>query len=150
MINLKSLSLYYICSTELLLKLITDLHHLTYLNISKSYINDETNDTLELYMNNIWSLPKLQTCYLEITVYNGIFIPLPLIISRTIRSLKLESNLVSIADFAELIQLTPKLENLSIQCEQSSNFQPLPFQILLLRKLTISIKSPFKILKKSF
>ena len=64
-INLKRLSLYYICSTELFNKVISNCRELTYLNISKSYFNDNRVDT-----DKIWSLQKLIYCYLDITFSN--------------------------------------------------------------------------------
>jgi hypothetical protein len=146
-INLKSLFLYYICSTELLNKLIADCHYLIYLNISKSYFDDDDSaDTIELCIDNIWSLPKLIYCYLDITFSNAILVPLPTKISPSIQYLSFQNDPVTFTDLADLFKSTPNLQTLSIQCKDSSDIQQFPSMFPLLTKLTISIRSSLHIL----
>ena len=137
-INLRSLSLYYICSTKLLNKLIIDCRNLIYLNITKSYFNDDDFDTIELCMDNIWSLSKLTYCYLDIDSSGELFISLPSsIVSSSIKHLSFKKDSLALASLAELFELTPNLQTLYIQCHDLSNTKQLPSVYPLLTKLTI-------------
>ncbi|CAF3598843.1 unnamed protein product [Rotaria socialis] len=96
--KLRSLTLYYIRSTDLINNIISDCSHLIDLNISKCNFEDDVK-TAEICINNIWTLTQLKYCYLDIPFFNEFYIPLPTIISLSLGKLSIANDLFNINDF---------------------------------------------------
>jgi len=68
--NLQSLKLFNLCSHLILMKIVDQFHRLS--NLTRLYFyscncqNDKAD--FQLIVNNIWSLPKLTYCYLDVGI----------------------------------------------------------------------------------
>jgi hypothetical protein len=133
-INLQSLSLYHIRSTNLINQIILNCPHLIYLNISKCDFDEDTEEAKSC-INNIWNLTNLKYCYL-----NDFFTSLLTIISSSLEDLSIKNYFISFNCLISLFQCTPNLQNLSIRIRDISDNKPLSFLIPLLTKLTINFQ----------
>jgi hypothetical protein len=125
--NLQFLSLYHIHSIN---EILIHCPNLIYLNISKCHFNDDIEQA-KISMNHIWSLTKLQFCYL-----NDFFVSLLTITSSSIQKLSIENHSLSFNCLNSLFQHTPHLQNLNITIRDPSNEI---FKIRNLSKLIIRI-----------
>jgi hypothetical protein len=73
--NLRSLSLYNICSRDIMLAIMSDLKSLRHLTLADCHLlfDQKTNQT---FIDTIWSLPTLIYCYLNVS-FKGIRFVLP-------------------------------------------------------------------------
>jgi len=126
-IHLKSLSIDYIYSFDLLnqIQIISQCHELAYLTHLKIIINNNPGleDDFRNFINNIWSLPKLSRCYLDIT-YRYTTWPLDIsIISQSIKHLSLKNLSYTSDSLFHLFKYTPNLQRLYIGNISASNDQ---------------------------
>jgi hypothetical protein len=151
-INLKYLKLHAFHSDKLLLKILSDCHHLpylTHLKITECSFSDDY-DVYDL-MKNIWRLPKLTYCYLGTSFCNPTDLREPtLISSETIKYLFMENIQLSSNNLIELLALTPNLQHVCATLRDGRVFlQSLPVMPLITR-LNLSIDCPPFLLSKLF
>lgn len=113
---LRSLSLSYLYTYETIMKIIDQCHQLCNLNHLK--FNSCSFTVKQMYyrsiMNNIWSLPKLIHCELDIIVERELRFCLPTKISLSLERLSFSKCEASLAHINQLYKNTPNLKYLSI------------------------------------
>lgn len=139
-INLQSLSLYQIYSIDLINAILSNCSNLIYLNLNKCHFNDNNIEQKQIYMNTIWSLSKLQYCYLNE------FYPLLLTInSLSMKKLSLENNSLLFNSLIFLYHYTSNLQILNIKIRDLSSYDELiSFNI---SQLTIDFSGEINFLK---
>jgi hypothetical protein len=138
-IYLKSFSLYYIQSFEILNQLIlqcNDLNYLTHLNLIKCYFNYQENDMQSL-MNNIWVLKKLTHCIFDQITSRKMRLTSISVISSSIKYLTLEKITCDFKDLSHLFEYTPCLQRISINLTYGFPNQQLQTPILSIISLKI-------------
>ena len=151
-IHLQSLSLNYIHSLELLIKITSQcvsLSHLTHLSLIRCNIEERKKEIIVLF-NNIWKIPKLTHCHL-----NGIqikFSPLSQIstISLSIEYIIIENIPCDLNCLSRLFQYTPNLKRLATTVYAYSNIENLNFVNLSLTSLRIFFQGSIDSLKIIF
>ncbi|CAF1359005.1 unnamed protein product [Rotaria sp. Silwood1] len=115
-IHLKSLSIDCISSFDILNQIIVQCHellHLTHLNIM-IHNNQDPEENFRDAINNIWSLPKLTHCYLDIQYPYATWLLEMTMISQSITYLSTKSICYSSYSLLHLFKHTPRLERLHI------------------------------------
>jgi hypothetical protein len=114
--HLQSLSLYNIHSAKTVEKLMIEWHqlqNLTYLYIVDCCLQDHQCNLIKI-TNNIWSLPKLICCHLDIYREKENIFNAPNIISTSIQYLNIKTLICHFTELLHLFRNTPSLRNLSI------------------------------------
>ncbi|CAF4218428.1 unnamed protein product, partial [Adineta steineri] len=114
--HLQTISLSHIHSSSILNKLLTDclyLPSLTHFTLTNCHISIDQISTDHLY-NQIWSLPKLTYCYVDINFSDRSYFPKPTIISTSLKSLHIPNISCDFNELIHLFQVTPNLQYLSI------------------------------------
>lgn len=122
-IRIEVLTILDLCSQSSLVLFsaqLSNLSHLTRLTIAGSYLefNDENS---QRFVDQIWSLPKLNFCYLNL-YFDGKPFPISSIRSNSIKSLQIYGQSVTLHDFIHLMDKTPTVEKLSIHIDQIFSF----------------------------
>lgn len=147
---LKSLSLYNMHSEQIINRMMIEWKypiHLTHLNIINCQILSDWNIFYSL-INNIWSLPKLTHCQLDIKFIDDIYFFVPTVISSTLKSLSIKNAQCNFEELIHLFEYTPCLEYLDITIiEKNANHPYLTFSIPLLTTLKLNYKGPISALK---
>ncbi|CAF1402090.1 unnamed protein product [Adineta steineri] len=113
--QLRSLSLSYLRSKEILLKVAIELPHLvqlTHLKFYSCYIPDYDETDFELLTNNIWNLPNLTHCYFNIHTARQRSFILPSKISSSLKYLSTSTEKLNLNSINRLFQYTPNLKYL--------------------------------------
>jgi len=126
-IRLQSLSLLHILPRMQLNTMLTQAYdpaHLVYLNLTEDC--NENKQNLICLLNNIWCLPKLKHCDLDlIHVPDRSFIG-PTIISLSIEYLCIKNIEIYPRDLSNLFERTPRLQHLDGTLSSDMYFEPLP------------------------
>jgi hypothetical protein len=138
-IHLRSLSLYHIRSNLILRALIDEWHHLsdlTHLNIIEC--NMDWRNRSPRLIDEIWRLSKLTHCRIRITAVHYILLPVPTIVSSSLRFFSINSYTACVQDLASLIEHTPHLRRLHIHLSNEHRSQDLQskFSSLIVLKIT--------------
>jgi hypothetical protein len=136
--NLQSLSLYDLCSNELIIKIIFELKslpNLIRLTLAGCYLQLNQIDTQQ-FIDTIWSLPKLIYCYLNI--YFGEFhLFIPTVMSLSLKYLFIWGIEHQQNEINALLKQTPCLQHFSILLNDNDD-QPC---ISLITKLNLGLSS---------
>ena len=115
-IHLKSLSIYYINSSDTINQMIDQCHHLMHLN-RLSLIDCEANKWMEStiinIINNIWSLSKLTHCTINDIALNATWLAQISVISSSIEYLFIGNVDNSINILHHLFEFIPRLQRLT-------------------------------------
>ncbi|CAF1099271.1 unnamed protein product [Rotaria sordida] len=114
-IHLQSMSLTYLRSQETLNQIMLEcaqLPYLTHLTFTYCFISMSQNDA-NCFVNQIWSLPNLTYCYLDICFGSESYFSNPIVISRSLRYLIIQESVRSSLTLIHLCQYTPNLQYLS-------------------------------------
>jgi len=112
--NLRSFSLCYVHSEEMMNRMMIEwahLPHLEHLKLIKCHSSFGSANTTQL-SNTIWSLPKLTHCYLDTEHY---VFHMPKKISLSIECVSIFGHCCSLSELAWLLKNTPRLRNLSLR-----------------------------------
>ncbi len=113
--SLKSLSLYELCSNEIMNKIMFEwkyLPNLTHLTLAGCYLRFNQINTQQL-IDNIWSLPKLIYCYLNIN-FGEFNVLIPRVMSSSLKYLFIWGIEHNQHEINALFKQTPYLQNFSI------------------------------------
>ncbi|CAF1439078.1 unnamed protein product [Adineta steineri] len=116
LISLRAVKIYHLHSTILLNRLMTECHqlpYLTHLNFIDCCFKNE-HQSISTQLNNLWMLPKLISCHMDIDFHGQIYIIHPLMISTSVQSLSIESYCYGWKQLNHLLQQTPSLRYLHI------------------------------------
>jgi len=147
--HLQSLSLNNMHSEQIINRMMIEWQypiHLTHLNITHCQVLNDWNIVYSL-INNIWSLPKLTHCQLDINVIDEDYILLPTVISSTLESLSIKSIHCNFEELVHLFEHTPRLRYLDIAINEESTKQYLPSPLLLITTLKLSYEGRFDMLR---
>ncbi|CAF3914391.1 unnamed protein product [Rotaria sp. Silwood1] len=117
--HLQSLSLSYLHSYNILMKIIDECHqlgHLTHLYMKSCYFPKDQGDFL-LIINKVWSLLKLTHCYFQINIEEQEFFRIPTTISSSLQCLSVCGSVLKSYQINALIDHTIHLRYLSIPIE---------------------------------
>ncbi|UJR06555.1 hypothetical protein I4U23_010839 [Adineta vaga] len=118
--NLRLLSFDHMSSYETIKEIISECHfipHLTYLRFNKCYMS-LTNGRYQLLIDNIWQIPKLIRCHVDISFHGRIHYLSPTITSSYLKYLTIQSVNIQFSDLLRLIIHTPHLTHLSIEINE--------------------------------
>ncbi|CAF0890618.1 unnamed protein product [Adineta steineri] len=113
--HLRSLSLSYLRSKEILLNITIELPHLvqlTHLKFNYCCIPDYDKTDFELLTNNIWSLPNLTHCYFHSRKKRQQSFFIPSKISSSLKYVSIITEKLSLNSINRLFQYTPYLKYL--------------------------------------
>ncbi|CAF5055974.1 unnamed protein product, partial [Rotaria sp. Silwood1] len=120
--HLRSLLIQKIDSSNTIFNITSDcfyLPYLTHLKIIECHVANDKNS--HQIINNIWRLPRLKHCTLDVIFEGGLtFAELP-IISTSIEYLLIKNVIFSSIGLTHLLNSTSYLQHLCIQFGQSSN-----------------------------
>jgi hypothetical protein len=120
--HLQSLSLCHLRSSVEMNKLMIEcqhLHHFTHLDFTDcEFRNDYTS--IRQLLNNLWSLPKLTHCHIDVSLQNEICILVPSMISTSLEYLSIESYCYGLNDLACLFRNAPCLRHLCVLIRDDS------------------------------
>jgi hypothetical protein len=120
--------------------------HLTHLNITDCHILNDWNIIYSL-INNIWSLPKLTHCHLDINVIDENYSFVPTVISSTLEYLSIKNIHCNFKELVHLFEYTPRLRYLDITINQKGiDHSYLSFSIPLITTLKLIYEGPFSVL----
>ncbi|CAF0863800.1 unnamed protein product [Rotaria sordida] len=140
-IQLRSLSLYYVRSYETLMKILDQCHHLcylTHLNISDCYFRaNQVN--FQLFVNSIWSLPKLIHCNFAVETEEQKLFFTPTKISLSLQNISIGINELKLNQINQLFKSTPHLKYLYVSLDFSSYGDYKPFILSTLIHLKVSM-----------
>ncbi|CAF3808035.1 unnamed protein product [Rotaria sordida] len=148
-INLQIISLSNIHSSYILDKLISEcsqLISLTHFTLIKCYISINRSNANRLY-SKIWSLSKLNYCYLDISFTHASYFPMSTVISTSLKHLSIINISCYLNELIHLFQSTPNLQYLSIEFMDYANEFELPLHILSITHLKLSFDSSLDILQ---
>ncbi|CAF1245128.1 unnamed protein product [Rotaria sordida] len=114
--NLQSISFFNLYSIEKINRILNDLKHLSYLThlyFKESYIQYDPK-TILIMMNNIWSLPYLTHCHLDIYFEDVCHLIPPNVISCTLKHLSMSGVQCDLDNLSLLYEHTPYIEYISI------------------------------------
>ncbi|CAF1116807.1 unnamed protein product [Adineta ricciae] len=134
-VNLQSITLYKICSTEKVLRLLNDLQHISQLNrliLKQCYIAYNPKTLVDV-MDKIWQLPNLTHCCLDITSDDDCPLVLPTFISCSLKHLSIGGFRCDLDYLFHLYGHTPYIEYLSVNLYELCDEYP---QLPLLHTLT--------------
>ena len=143
-IRLQSLSLSDLRSQQTLEQIIIEcsyLPYLTHLTFTDGYISMTKND-VDLVFNEIWKLPKLTYCYLDINFACDNNFPNPTVVSTSLRYLIIRNITSSLSSFNGLCRYTPYLEYLSMNFEDDFPQMESPIPFPSITRLKILFQSP--------
>ncbi|UJR24773.1 hypothetical protein I4U23_006147 [Adineta vaga] len=138
-VNLQSITLYNIYSSEKILRILNDLQNisqLTHLNFQQCYIPNHPK-TLFNIIDQVWRLPNLTHCYLDIISDDDCPLILPAFISCSLKHLSIDGFRCDLDYLFHLYGHAPYVEYLSIKlCDSSDEYPQLPlFHTLTTLKL---------------
>ncbi|CAF0913140.1 unnamed protein product [Adineta steineri] len=116
-IHLRSLSFHYVCSNELLNKILLqcyDLPHLTCFRLIECYFEHYDISHYDTF-NYLWSLPKLTHCVLDFRFQRYNRISLPALVSQSIKYLSIPYIHWQWNDFIDLLGSIPNILRLDIR-----------------------------------
>ncbi|CAF3781081.1 unnamed protein product [Adineta steineri] len=119
LISLRSIKIYHFHSTILMNRLMTECHqlpYLTHLNFINCRFQNE-HQSISTQLNNLWMLPKLISCHMDIYLRGQADIIHPLMISTSLQSLSTKSYSYGWKQLNHLLQQTPSLRHLHIFLE---------------------------------
>ncbi|CAF3150270.1 unnamed protein product [Rotaria sp. Silwood2] len=148
-INLKTISLSNIHSSYILDKLINECSHilsLTRLTLIKCYISMNRTSANRLY-SQIWSLSKLNYCYIDINFAHGNYFPMPTVTSTSLKHLSITNTSCYLNELIHLFQFTPNLQYLLIDFMDYANEFDLSLPIISITHLKLSFDSSLNILQ---
>ena len=122
-------------------KIIKECHHhhlsnLTHLYFIDCYLQNEQTD-FQSMVNNIWNLPNLIHCTLNIVVKGKCSFCVPHNRSSSLISLSVERAQITLDQIDQLIKCTPNLRSLVISVLSFANNNYIPVMFHNLRELTI-------------
>jgi hypothetical protein len=121
--------------------------HLTHLNLINCQVLNDWNIVYSV-INNIWSLPKLTHCQLDINVIDENYSIVPTVISTTLECLSIKNLSCNCEELVNLFEHTPRLRYLDITVnEENINHPHLSFSVPLLTTLKLMYEGPFSVLK---
>ncbi|CAF3882815.1 unnamed protein product [Rotaria sp. Silwood1] len=124
-INLQSLSFYNICSNKLLTKIIFQCRHLPHL-IRLQFIKcffDQCSKIHYDFINDIWTLPKLTHCILDINFEYNDQNFMPTLSSKSITYVSIPYMYRTLNQFGELFERTPNIHQLNARLKSDGNDQ---------------------------
>ncbi|CAF0898371.1 unnamed protein product [Rotaria sordida] len=132
--HLQSLTLFHLNSHKTLLILLDECRHLNnlmYLNITSWYLSkDQVN--CQVIVDNIWSLPKLIKCDLNIDINKHNFLCLPTIISLSLESVTTHRSDLKMNQINQLLEYTPRLKHLLTSLAiTNDDYIPSPLSMLI-------------------
>ena len=138
--QLRSLSLFCLCSYEILLKILEECHDLP--NLSHLYLNycyfQDSSAEFQSITNHIWSLSKLVHCTIGIGIRRNSFFSIPTKVSSSLVSLSIESVQIKLDQVNQLFEKTPNLRQLSVSIQSFINNNYIPTSLPNLLDLTIN------------
>jgi hypothetical protein len=145
--HLQSLSLHSMHSESTINRMMIEWPYLTHLNITNCQVLNDWNIGYTL-IDNIWSLPKLTHCQLDINVIGETYFIVPTVISLTLESLSIKNMHCDLEELISLFEYTPRLRYLDIiMNEENVYFPPLSFSVPLITTLKITYEGPFSTLE---
>ncbi|CAF4351465.1 unnamed protein product, partial [Adineta steineri] len=147
--HLQTISLSHIHSSCILNKLLTDclyLPSLTHFTLTNCRISIDQISTDHLY-NQIWSLPKLTYCYIDINFSDRNYFPKPTIISTSLKSLHIPNISCDFNELIHLFQVTPNLQYVSIVFTDYTDEYDLSLFYLPITRLKLSFDCSLNILQ---
>ncbi len=137
--HLQSLKLFNLCSHSILIKIVDQFHHLC--NLTRLYLdayncqNDKAD--FQLIVNNIWSLPKLTYCYLDVGINKEENFCLPTKLSTSLKDLYMYRYNLTYNQICKLFEYTSYLKHLSISFDSDTNEDYKPSHFFMLTNLSI-------------
>jgi hypothetical protein len=147
--NLKSLSLHSMCSEQIINRMMIEWQYprdLTHLNIINCRVLKDWNIVYSL-INNIWSLPKLTHCQLDIDSIDEYCSIVPTTTSSSLKYLSIKNLCWDLRELIHLFQHTPHLQYLDVNINDNSTNVYLPSPLLLITTLKLSYKGSFDMLR---
>jgi hypothetical protein len=143
--HLRSLTLSNLRSYQILINVVDDCHHLSYLTHLYLFSCDCQHDRadLQLIINHIWSLPKLTHCHFDVSVNIWEDFCLPTTLSTSLEYLDISEYALQYNQIHELFEYTNHLQRLTISIESYTNQDYQPFLLPLLIDLDISVYCMF-------
>ncbi|CAF1051607.1 unnamed protein product [Adineta steineri] len=142
-IGLRALSIGYIHSYEILLKILDECHYLCNLTSLQLYYwtfpIDENN--LQIIIDKIWSLPKLNYCNFGITSNESSVLFTPTKISLTLENVVVYGIYFNFNEINQLFKCTPCLKHLSISIASVFQDNFILSSLLTLTHLNIQISN---------
>jgi hypothetical protein len=120
--------------------------NLTHLNINHCEVLNDWN-IVDSLINNIWSLPKLTHCYLDINNIDEDYSIVPMTISLSLECLSIKNVRYNVEELIHLFEYTPCLRYLDITIKEESDNQILLSPLPLITTLKFLYKGPFNALK---
>jgi hypothetical protein len=123
------------------------LHNLIYLNINKCEFCQNTKEICQ-FLNNIWSLPKLTHCYLDISFKEQRVVEIidPSIISTSLQHLTIKSMSHRLTHLAHIFQCTSSLRYLDIMNHNYPDDTPISIPIPSIIALKIDFAGSLSVL----
>ena len=121
--NLRSLSFSHISSYDTIKEIIEECRcvpYLTHLRFIRCYVELNT-EQYQLFLNNIWHLPRLMHCHIDISFRGSMFFLGPTITSPALEHLTVESVNFRSSTLSKVIVCTPRLRYLSIWIDEHFN-----------------------------
>ena len=147
--NLQALTLSNLHSSYILDKFLTEcsrLPFLTHLRLLQCHLSISRTRANRLY-DQIWNLPQLTHCYLDIHFFNQNYFPRPTSISFSLRYLSISNISCYSKELIDLFQFTPNLQSLFIDFMDYSETFERTFPIRSITRLKLSFDSSLDILR---
>jgi hypothetical protein len=147
-IHLRSLSLYYVCSNELVNKLVLQccqlplLASLDFIKCSFKY----HQETLLNILNHIWLLPKLTYCHLDWNLLYHDEFPIATIPSKSIEYLSMANFQLNFFELVRLFRCIPNIRHLTIGIDDSSVDRQFPCSIASISSLKLHVTNSYNVM----
>jgi len=135
--QLRLLSVFNLRSSETLMSIIEECHHLSHLDLFDCYFEENQVD-LQLIVNHIWSLSKLIHCRIGIGIKGQNLFRTPTTISLSLEYVSIERTQVKLSQIDQLFEYTPALKYLSISVPSFADNDYIPSSLPTLIDLSIS------------
>jgi hypothetical protein len=93
-------------------EILPECSQIIHLNLTECYFGCKQDEILH-FVNNIWNLPKLINCYLNLSLKYGSYFPIPTNISLSIEHLSIVGISYKISELIDLYEHTPHLRYLA-------------------------------------
>ena len=122
--------------------------HLTHLNIINCRILNDWNIVYTL-INNIWSLPRLTHCQLDINIVDDVYSIVPTVMSSTLEVLAIKNMRCNLRELFSLFEHTPRLRHLDISINETINdHRDFAFSLPLITTLKLTYEGSFSALRE--
>ena len=118
--NLRSLTFDQIRQGEIITDILPECQQIIHLNLTSCYFQCPINEIHRL-INNIWNLPSLIYCYLNLIFKSETHVPVPTTISRSIEHLTIIGVWIHLNELTHLSQCTPRLRYFAFDYSQTND-----------------------------